>query len=73
MSIYKYAHVTKVLLKGPENLAYGVEYVRHGMKRVAFAAKEVILSAGALNSPHILMMSGIGPKEQLESFNVSSK
>ena len=37
---------------------------------MALAAKEVILSAGALNSTQILMLSGIGPKEQLEAFKV---
>lgn len=61
----------QILFDGPENRAYGVEYVRHGIRRRAFATKEVILSAGALSSPQILMLSGIGPREHLESFNVS--
>ena len=61
------------MLEGPENQAYGVEYIRHGVKKVAFAANEVIISAGALNSPQILMLSGIGPKEHLDAFDVRSK
>ena len=37
-----------------------------------YARKEVILSAGVFGSPHILLLSGIGPKEHLKSFKVSS-
>ncbi len=48
----------------------GVEYDRHGMRKVATATKEVVLSAGAINTPKILMLSGIGPKAHLESFQV---
>jgi choline dehydrogenase-like flavoprotein len=50
--------------------AYGVEYVRHGVKKRAFATKEVIVSAGTLMSPHVLMHSGIGPREHLEENKV---
>lgn len=60
----------QILFDGPENRAVGVEYIRHGVKRRAFATKEVIISAGAMNSPQVLMLSGIGPKEHLESLNV---
>ena len=35
-----------------------------------FARMEVVLCAGAINSPQILMLSGIGPREQLQRFNV---
>lgn len=34
------------------------------------ANKEVILSAGAVGSPHLLMLSGVGPQEQLSQFNI---
>jgi choline dehydrogenase len=45
--------------------ATGVELVVDGAVRIVHAAKEVILSAGALNSPQLLMLSGIGPEREL--------
>lgn len=55
------AHVTRILFEGRE--AVGVEYRRGGSVHVAHAGREVILSAGAVNSPHILQLSGVGPAE----------
>ncbi|MDA1099999.1 MAG: choline dehydrogenase [Proteobacteria bacterium] len=49
----------RVLLDGRR--AVGVEYERHGLRRTALAAREVILAAGAIGSPHLLQLSGIGP------------
>lgn len=57
--------VTKVLINPVTMKADAVEYYKHGVKRVAYAKKEVILSAGAINSPQLLMLSGIGPKDHL--------
>jgi len=62
----------KILFKGPNNEAYGVEFERHGRRRVAYATKEIILSAGSLDSAKILMLSGIGPEEHLHSLGVST-
>lgn len=62
------AHVHKVLIE--DKRAVGVEYVYKNKVRKAFADKEVIISAGALNSPKILMLSGIGPKKHLENMNI---
>lgn len=58
-----------MLLK-PNNEAYGVKYERHGKHKVAFAKKEVILSAGSIDSAKLLMLSGIGPRDHLESLGV---
>ncbi|RXG61116.1 Versicolorin B synthase, partial [Armadillidium vulgare] len=52
--------------------AYGVKVFRYGKVIHINARKEVILSAGAVNSPQILMLSGIGPKDHLNRiiFNI---
>ncbi|CAG7730564.1 unnamed protein product [Allacma fusca] len=71
--IRKYSQATKVLFDGPNNRAVGVAYVRHGKKQIAYASKEVILSAGALNSPQILMLSGIGPREHLQEHGIPTR
>ncbi len=62
------AHVTKVLFDGKR--AVGVEYVRNNVKGRVHTRIEVILSAGAVGSPHILLLSGVGPKEHLKSFEI---
>ncbi|KAG5900274.1 hypothetical protein JTB14_000801 [Gonioctena quinquepunctata] len=59
------AHVTRILINPTTMRAFGVEFVRNGRKQVVMARKEVILSAGAINSPQIMMLSGIGPKYEL--------
>ena len=67
------AQATRVLLEGePGTLrATGVEYVTaDGTTEVIEAGSEVILSAGAVGSPLLLMLSGVGPREHLESLGV---
>ncbi|XP_043512691.1 glucose dehydrogenase [FAD, quinone]-like isoform X2 [Frieseomelitta varia] len=60
------AQVTRVLINQWQNKAYGVELIdKDGYRRIVKADKEVVLSAGAIGSPHILLNSGIGPKEHL--------
>lgn len=65
------AQVTKILISPWEEKAYGVEFVdKNGHKSTVKCGKEVILTAGAIGSPHILMNSGIGPEEDLNKLNI---
>lgn len=64
------AHVTRIMINPTTMRAFGVEFVRDGRRQFVLARKEVILSAGAINSPQILMLSGIGPKEHLSKFDI---
>ena len=59
--------VTKVLIHPKTKTAHGVEFVDgygHSMK--ILTKKEVIVAGGAINSPQILMLSGVGPKDELK-------
>lgn len=64
------AQVTKILINPFTDVAYGVQYKQGNLWREVYANKEIILSAGALNSPKILMLSGVGPKDDLEALNI---
>ena len=57
------ALVTRLLFEGAR--VVGVEYIRHGEKTVVRAEREVILSGGSINSPQLLMLSGIGDPDEL--------
>ena len=63
------AYVTKILIDDDKK-AYGVQYSKGGRTFTSYANKEVILSAGAFATPQLLMLSGIGPREELKKFNV---
>ena len=54
------------------NRATGVQYIHRGTLKMVFATKEIILSAGAIGSPQILLLSGIGPAHHLEQLKVMS-
>ncbi len=63
------AQATKVLFEGTR--ATGVEYLHRGTRRTATAAREVILSGGAINSAQLLQLSGIGPAKLLGEHGVA--
>jgi choline dehydrogenase len=64
--------VRKLAMEGSR--VSGVEFQSiDGAIHVAFAGREVILSAGALNSPKILMLSGIGPADYLRRINIEPR
>jgi len=62
--------VSKILFHGKQVI--GVSYLPTGGGTVSsvYATKEVILAAGALHTPHILQLSGIGPKKILQKFGI---
>ncbi|XP_069699185.1 glucose dehydrogenase [FAD, quinone]-like [Periplaneta americana] len=65
--------VTKVLIHSENNTAYGIEYA-HELNRTikgrVLASKEVIVSGGTVNSPQILMYSGVGPQKLLQDLGI---
>jgi choline dehydrogenase len=60
--------VSKVILRG--TTAVGVEVVVNGERRRFDAQREVILSLGAINTPKVLMQSGLGPQDELERHGI---
>ncbi|KAK8780658.1 hypothetical protein V5799_018000 [Amblyomma americanum] len=62
------AHVSRVLFEN--TTAVGVEIIADGVVYQAGAKREVIISSGAVGSPHILLLSGIGPKDSLDKFQI---
>ncbi|XP_066147555.1 L-sorbose 1-dehydrogenase-like [Euwallacea fornicatus] len=62
--------VTKVVISSTSLNATGVEFVKNGIKYVANARYEVIVSAGPWNSAPLLLHSGIGPSADLEALNI---
>lgn len=74
LTIITGAHATRVLLQGPADrkVATGVEYrTSAGEIRTVLAAKEIVLSGGAVGSPQLLLLSGIGPRAELESVGIA--
>jgi len=68
LQIEKHAHASKILFDGRR--ATGLDYVKDGRTYTAHARREVVLSAGAVNSPQLLMLSGIGPGAALQQHDI---
>jgi choline dehydrogenase-like flavoprotein len=62
--------VTRIVTEGRR--ATGVEFIQAGSKQRLGAAREVLLCAGALQSPQLLMLSGIGPGDELQRHGIAS-
>jgi choline dehydrogenase-like flavoprotein len=62
------AKVSRIVIENGR--AVGVEYKHKGQTTIVQTNKEVLLSAGAFQSPHILMLSGIGPRQELEKHGI---
>lgn len=63
------AHATRVLFEGTR--AVGVEYLSEGTPTSVFARREIVLSGGAVNTPQLLMLSGIGDATHLRSLGIT--
>ncbi len=62
------ANVRKIIFEGKK--AIGVQFIQNGDKQEAYAGLEVILCAGAVNSPKLLQLSGIGDEKLLDQHNI---
>jgi choline dehydrogenase len=68
LTIESHAHVARILFEG--NRATGVEFVQNKQSHKVLATREVLLSGGAVNTPQVLMLSGIGDAEVLRRFDI---
>jgi choline dehydrogenase len=65
------AHATRILMDGTR--ATGLVYLHDGAETIAHAGAEVILCGGTINSPQLLLLSGIGPADQLRALGIDVK
>jgi choline dehydrogenase len=70
LSVHTGATVTRILFDGTR--AVGVEFQRGGQRHVAHARREVVLCGGAINSPQLLMLSGIGDRAHLADHGIDT-
>ena len=66
--VVTHAQVERIILD--QNVAMGVRYRHKGQDEVARCSREIILAGGAVNSPQLLMLSGIGPADHLKSVGI---
>src|SRR5882757_9255239 len=71
LSVRVQAQATRVLLHGTR--ALGIEYLAGGQTHVARARREVLLTAGVINSPQLLMLSGIGDPAELRAHDIATR
>jgi choline dehydrogenase len=68
LQIITNACVTKINFEGTQ--ATGISYEHNGLIKIAKASREVIIAGGAINSPQLLQVSGLGPASLLKSHNI---
>jgi choline dehydrogenase len=71
LTVLTHARVGRIAIEGGRAVA--VEYRHRGRTLRAEAAREVLLAGGALNSPQLLMLSGVGPADHLRSLDIAVK
>lgn len=70
LHVSKESHVTRIAIDEVTRRAVGVEFAKNRRRYFAKARKEVIVCAGTLNSPQLLMLSGIGPAQHLRELGI---
>ncbi|XP_073976253.1 glucose dehydrogenase [FAD, quinone]-like [Rhodnius prolixus] len=68
--IFKNTLVTRIIFDKTNRTAIGVECYRNGKYFTITSTKEVIITAGAINTPKLLMLSGVGPRRHLEELGI---
>jgi choline dehydrogenase len=68
LTVISHALATRLLFNGRR--AVGVQYLHNGVVEQAYAGAEIIVAAGALRSPQLLMLSGVGPAPELEALGI---
>jgi choline dehydrogenase len=68
LTVMTNAHVARVVIQ--DNEAVGIEIIEGDQRSILRATREVVLSAGVLNSPHLLMLSGIGEGNHLQAHGI---
>ncbi len=71
LTVRTHALATKIVMEGPR--ATGIEYATGAKTASARADREVILAGGVINTPQLLMLSGIGPPDQLKSHGIAPR
>lgn len=69
LEVRSHALASRVIVEGRK--AVGVEYIREGRREQARASREVVVCAGAIDSPKLLMLSGIGPAAHLRAHGIA--
>jgi choline dehydrogenase-like flavoprotein len=64
------SRVTRIVIDPFTKRAIGVEFIKNKKRYMIKAKKEVILSAGTIGSAQLLLLSGVGPKEDLEKLDI---
>lgn len=68
LTLRTHSQATRILFQGSR--AVGVEYRRNGQVETAYASDRILLSGGGVNSPHLLLLSGVGPADHLRAAGI---
>ena len=69
LHVLTFSYVTKILFANNKR-AVGVQFDRFSMSYTVFARREIILSAGSINTAQLLMLSGVGPADHLKKLGI---